>query len=180
VLWSKSVDIIEMPVLKQLPEFLKICFNFININTVLRFFWQNHIIRQHVRYYYHKSSVLFLFNHIVIAGTDPNTLFSDSYPHFIGCLRDIKYTNKDEKHVSVPIETLEGVQEGCIDKCTNNPCHHGGQCINTYSETICDCFSTDYQGPYCSELGIYIMFHLNVFDATFPRISQSQLSYGVK
>ncbi|XP_060552945.1 axotactin-like isoform X2 [Ruditapes philippinarum] len=90
---------------------------------------------------------------IYFGGTDPNTLFSDSYPHFIGCLRDIKYTNKDEKHVSVPIETLEGVQEGCIDKCTNNPCHHGGQCINTYSETICDCFSTDYQGPYCSELG---------------------------
>ena len=97
---------------------------------------------------------------LFITGTDPNTLFSDIYQHFIGCLRDIRFTNKDQKHVPVPVETIEGVEEGCIDKCTNNPCHHGGQCVNTYSDAICDCFGTDYQGPFCSELG---KTHLNVF-----------------
>ncbi|XP_053393740.1 axotactin-like isoform X2 [Mercenaria mercenaria] len=90
---------------------------------------------------------------IYFGGTDPNTLFSDIYPHFIGCLKDIKYRNKDEKLVPIPVDMMEGVVEGCVDKCTNNPCHHGGHCINAYSDAVCDCFGTDYQGPFCSDLG---------------------------
>lgn len=93
--------------------------------------------------------------YIWLVGTDPNTLFSEIYPHFIGCLRDIKYINKDGKLVAIPVSMMEGIVEGCVDQCTNSPCHHGGQCINMYIDAVCDCFGTDYQGPFCSDLGMY-------------------------
>ena len=90
-----------------------------------------------------------------IAGTDPDTLFSDLYPHFIGCMSDIKFENKFGNFVPIAVTMLEGVSEGCIDKCEDNPCHHGGSCINAYSSALCDCFGTDYQGIYCADLGNY-------------------------
>lgn len=90
---------------------------------------------------------------IYFGGTDPNTLFADSFPHFVGCMADISYINEDGRFVPIPISMMEGIQEGCINKCTNNPCHHGGQCINAYSEAICDCFGSDYEGQYCADLG---------------------------
>lgn len=91
---------------------------------------------------------------VYFGGTDPDTLFSDSHPHFIGCMRDIRYLNKNGGFVPIPVTMFEGVVEGCTDLCaTNNPCHHGGRCINAYVDTICDCFGTDYQGEFCSDLG---------------------------
>lgn len=93
------------------------------------------------------------FFYYFFAGTDPDTLFAEIYPHFIGCLQDIKYLNNNKKLIPIPVAMMEGVVEGCVDKCTNNPCHHGGYCINAYSDAICDCFGSDYQGPFCSDLG---------------------------
>lgn len=91
--------------------------------------------------------------HMYVAGTDPDTLFSESYPHFHGCMSDIRFQNKEGKIVPIAATMMEGVLPECTDYCTDNPCHHGGQCINNYNEAICDCFGTDYQGEFCSELG---------------------------
>ena len=91
------------------------------------------------------------------SGTDPDTLFSERHPHFIGCMKNIKYLNRDGGYVPIPVTMLKGVVEGCSYLCAkNNPCHHGGRCINAYTDTICDCFrSANYQGEFCSELGKY-------------------------
>ncbi|KAL4235944.1 hypothetical protein ACF0H5_004332 [Mactra antiquata] len=94
---------------------------------------------------------------IYFGGTDPNTLFSEIHPHFIGCLKNIHYFDKDENFVEIPVSLMEGVVEGCLDQCENNPCHHGGHCINDYSKPTCDCFGTDYQGQFCSALGPSMM-----------------------
>ncbi|WAR24366.1 CTP5A-like protein [Mya arenaria] len=90
---------------------------------------------------------------IYFGGTDPDTLFSDTYPHFLGCMSDIQYETSDSKLVPVPVTMMEGVDQGCTDRCTNNPCHHGGSCINGYDQAVCDCFGTDYEGEFCSVLG---------------------------
>lgn len=68
-------------------------------------------------------------------------------------MSNIKFLNKEGKLVPVSVAMMKGVASECVDLCADNPCHHGGQCIDGYSEAICDCFSTDYQGQYCSELG---------------------------
>lgn len=92
-------------------------------------------------------------NFISFAGTDPTTLFSESYPHLIGCMSDIRFLNKEGNLVPISVSMMEGVLKECMDTCMDNPCHHGGQCINGYKEAICDCFGTDYQGSFCSKLG---------------------------
>ena len=65
----------------------------------------------------------------------------------------MSFINKESQDVPISVAMMKGVVPECTDMCVDNPCHHGGQCINGYKEAICDCFSTDYQGQFCSQLG---------------------------
>ncbi len=52
-----------------------------------------------------------------------------------------------------------GVQRGCADRCEeDNPCIHGGLCINHYTHTTCDCFNTRYEGQFCEREGAALCY----------------------
>ena len=86
-------------------------------------------------------------------------------PGFIGCLR--RLTLNDGKQITPAnihsvsdgpqantkdmVNNVNVLIDSCeiLDKCTPNPCQHGGICLQTWNEFRCDCSNTGYGGAVC-------------------------------
>jgi hypothetical protein len=79
---------------------------------------------------------------------------------FIGCMRHITIDGnyklpgdwKDEEYSSKDDIALESCL--VVDRCTPNPCEHGGICKQTSEEFYCECENTGYA------LTFYAIFYL--------------------
>ena len=72
---------------------------------------------------------------------------------FIGCMGQILLkTDQQTESTLQPayIDRAVLVRRGCSNLChTNNYCLHKSTCINHYTHTKCDCFTTNYEDTYC-------------------------------
>ncbi|KAK4045709.1 hypothetical protein OUZ56_033583 [Daphnia magna] len=75
------------------------------------------------------------------------------FEHFVGCLRNVQLKSGSDLSIVKPLKASahRDIVEGCVDKCKagENRCRHGGQCLNRYHSTACDCFGTKYEGDSC-------------------------------
>ncbi|KAM4739821.1 protein crumbs homolog 1 isoform 2-T2 [Anableps anableps] len=77
---------------------------------------------------------------------------SPDSPAFIGCMRDVFV----DWQLVVPEEWLSdsavNVSPGCShrDRCRDEPCHNGGQCVNLWQSYHCQC-ARPYEGHDCEE-----------------------------
>ncbi|CAG5131018.1 unnamed protein product, partial [Candidula unifasciata] len=80
---------------------------------------------------------------------------------FRGCMRDIQIAQRAvdlERLSSVSSTTVVGAQIGSCgirDRCTPNPCEHGGTCEQSWSTFNCIC-AMGYQGELCHSSSYYI------------------------
>ncbi|XP_064472302.1 neurexin-4-like isoform X2 [Ornithodoros turicata] len=72
---------------------------------------------------------------------------------FIGCMRFLYIEGHYINVLNVPPDRYEGniVFDACqmVDRCTPNPCEHGGSCGQTATEFFCNCAGTGYTGAVC-------------------------------
>lgn len=70
---------------------------------------------------------------------------------FVGCIRGLMVNGVllDMKGMVSRGEVTYGVSEGCIGKCSSNPCFNGGTCYEGYSSYTCDCSYTPFRGWMC-------------------------------
>ncbi len=76
-------------------------------------------------------------------------------PGFIGCMRHItidgnykRPTDWKEEEYSSPRDVAIGSCQA-VDRCTPNPCEHGGICKQDSQEFYCECEGTGYAGAVC-------------------------------
>ena len=94
-----------------------------------------------------KSCLIFVFSGVSIS------LLEGPANHFIGCMADVEFFSGNTP-LDTPLYDKTDVELGCTSQCdTDNPCIHGGQCINHYTHTTCDCFGTRYEGKHCDKKG---------------------------
>jgi contactin associated protein-like 2 len=88
-----------------------------------------------------------------------------SVPGFVGCLRRLTLNDgrqifpdnirsKDEgqqANANNFVTSVNVLVNSCeiLDKCTPNPCQHGGICLQTWNVFRCDCSTTGYGGAVC-------------------------------
>ncbi|XP_023930347.1 contactin-associated protein-like 4 isoform X2 [Lingula anatina] len=79
------------------------------------------------------------------------------YKSFIGCLEVTSINNKTVTS-SFLVTEKTNLANGCVNKCLGSsgpgPCLNGGECINRYTDTVCDCSSTRYAGKRCEKIGL--------------------------
>lgn len=87
---------------------------------------------------------------------------------------------QDGRPFAVSSTRKEGVDLECLDLCdTDNPCVHGGRCVNHYTRTLCDCFGTGYEGHRCNRKGIdRSCCHFGIVIKYASSISQEELAEG--
>ncbi|XP_074652127.1 neurexin-4-like isoform X2 [Tubulanus polymorphus] len=76
---------------------------------------------------------------------------------FVGCMRSLQVNGiaYDLRGVVARREVTYGVSEGCVAKCSSNPCINNGDCWEGYSDYYCDCTYTPYRGYICGrEVGV--------------------------
>ncbi|CAH0547877.1 unnamed protein product [Brassicogethes aeneus] len=93
-----------------------------------------------------------------VGGYDPETLvkvssFPAELPGYVGCLRGLQI---GETLIDLPSKIKKddtGVIPKCQMKCDEEPCKHGGICIENFREQdhSCDCEHTSYYGPFCKD-----------------------------
>jgi contactin associated protein-like 2 len=79
-------------------------------------------------------------------------------PGFVGCVKNLQILgsklNLRSNTVSVKggsSAAAEVLEDGCVmdDKCSPNPCQHGGICKQNSHEFFCDCEGSGYSGSVC-------------------------------
>ena len=87
-------------------------------------------------------------------------------PGYIGCMRNITINGnykipsdwKDEEISNRKDIQLESCQ--AVDRCSPNPCEHGGICKQNSQEFYCECEDTGYTGAVChTSLNFYSCVH---------------------
>ena len=70
---------------------------------------------------------------------------------FVGCMRGLRVNGVlvDLRGLIQRGQFQYGLAEGCVGKCSSNPCFHGGTCIEGYSGYTCDCSYTPWRGWMC-------------------------------
>ena len=98
--------------------------------------------------YWDKCTLLKL---VYLLGYPPESLQQPS--SFVGCFKDIQFgDNKNE--LAAELYDKSDLQAGCVSACdTDNPCQHGGKCVNLYTSIECDCFQTGHHGSHCEKEG---------------------------
>ncbi|XP_064626550.1 axotactin-like isoform X2 [Lineus longissimus] len=77
---------------------------------------------------------------------------------FVGCIENIKFSSSVSDLLRyVDYRSRQGVRDGCINLCDNNPCQSGGVCVNEYTDRFCDCLGTGREGKYCNKDGVTTM-----------------------
>ncbi|ETE61174.1 Crumbs-like 1, partial [Ophiophagus hannah] len=95
-------------------------------------------------------SLLPSFLNIYVGGVE-ETLMINCTGHFTGCLEDLQIDSKILLPEDVEGLQLPGFQLGCerTEWCQSQPCSHGGQCIDFWTDFRCHC-SRPYEGHTCS------------------------------
>ncbi|KAK7830359.1 hypothetical protein U0070_018867, partial [Myodes glareolus] len=103
---------------------------------------------------------------------------------FLGCIRSLQLNgvtlDLEERATVTP-----GVQPGCRGHCGSygKLCRHGGKCREKPSGFFCDCSSSAYAGPFCSNGSLQIRYKLNkyqepdVFSFDFKSMADGQLHH---
>ena len=71
---------------------------------------------------------------------------------FRGCMRNIEVGAVPVDLELIPNSEKRMVTIGACkikDRCTPNPCEHGGRCTQDWHNFFCDCDSTGYKGSVC-------------------------------
>lgn len=80
-------------------------------------------------------------------------------PGFVGCIQDLRILSAlitlKSKWVDFPEQ--EVVEAACVmdDKCSPNPCQHGGICKQNSRDFLCECDGTGYSGALCHTSLVY-------------------------
>jgi hypothetical protein len=95
------------------------------------------------------------FSDFYLGGVSKPTLTS-SLPGFYGCRRGLKVGEHIVDLMSEDLERELGVLQDCVAGCEKeNPCRHGGLCLNRWGDngdpTGCDCTNSSYVGETCTE-----------------------------
>ena len=71
---------------------------------------------------------------------------------FLGCIRSLQL-NGEALDLEERARVTPGVEPGCGGHCSSygRLCHHGGTCREKPSGFSCDCTSSAYAGPFCSD-----------------------------
>uniref|UniRef100_A0A8B9YN23 Contactin associated protein family member 4 n=1 Tax=Bos mutus grunniens TaxID=30521 RepID=A0A8B9YN23_BOSMU len=71
---------------------------------------------------------------------------------FLGCIRSLQL-NGEALDLEERARVTPGVEPGCRGHCSSygRLCHHGGMCMEKPSGFSCDCTSSAYAGPFCSD-----------------------------
>ncbi|XP_055408647.1 contactin-associated protein-like 4 isoform X3 [Bubalus kerabau] len=71
---------------------------------------------------------------------------------FLGCIRSLQL-NGEALDLEERARVTPGVEPGCGGHCSSygRLCHHGGMCMEKPSGFSCDCTSSAYAGPFCSD-----------------------------
>ncbi|KAI4572013.1 hypothetical protein MJG53_014119 [Ovis ammon polii x Ovis aries] len=71
---------------------------------------------------------------------------------FLGCIRSLQL-NGEALDLEERARVTPGVEPGCRGHCSSygRLCHHGGTCREKPSGFSCDCTSSAYAGPFCSD-----------------------------
>ncbi|KAG8141786.1 hypothetical protein E2320_006463, partial [Naja naja] len=95
-------------------------------------------------------SLLPSFLNIYVGGVE-ETLMINCTGHFTGCLEDLQIDSKILLPEDVEGLQLPGFQLGCerTEWCQSQPCSHGGQCVDFWTDFRCHC-SRPYEGHTCS------------------------------
>ncbi|XP_005094025.2 neurexin-4 [Aplysia californica] len=84
------------------------------------------------------------------------------YNGFRGCIRNLQVAQREvdlDNLVADKEERIIGAQLGTCairDRCTPNPCEHGGVCEQSWNTFACDCTDTGYKGELCHTPENYI------------------------
>lgn len=84
---------------------------------------------------------------------------------FVGCMRGLRVNGVlvDLRGLIQRGQFQYGLAEGCVGKCSSNPCFHGGTCIEGYSGYTCDCSYTPWRGWMCGrEVGVNLQKHFMI------------------
>ncbi|XP_069891740.1 contactin-associated protein-like 3 [Dipodomys merriami] len=71
---------------------------------------------------------------------------------FLGCIRGLRLNgvalDLEERATVTP-----GVEPGCAGHCSSygHLCHNGGRCLEKHAGIQCDCASSAFEGPFCSQ-----------------------------
>ena len=71
---------------------------------------------------------------------------------FRGCMRNIEVGAIPVDLELIPNSEKRMVTIGACkikDRCTPNPCEHGGRCTQDWHNFFCDCDTTGYKGSVC-------------------------------
>lgn len=71
---------------------------------------------------------------------------------FLGCIRSLQL-NGEALDLEDRARVTPGVEPGCAGHCSSygRLCHNGGACREKPSGFSCDCTSSAYSGPFCSD-----------------------------
>lgn len=95
--------------------------------------------------------VWWIFSCFLFVGFSPEQLQPPS--QLVGCMRGVRFTQGDAS-LPTPIASKAAVTHGCMNACLlHNPCVNHGTCLNYYTHTMCDCFSTGFEGVLCERPG---------------------------
>lgn len=99
-----------------------------------------------------RNSKVSFRNMNIKSGTDYYIGGSSYFSGFRGCMRNIEVGA-----VPVDLEQIMGSNKHMVtigsckikDRCTPNPCEHGGTCTQDWHNFFCDCEQTGYKGQVC-------------------------------